>query len=163
MLSSSCKPENQVQELTQSEEDLIYDEIKVEIEKGVEATRTKNIEQYMDQIPEDLVIHDEKGAKISRTALREMALRDWSIIDTTLYIKVEIDSIEYLRQDSLIVWTSQKWERLMFQRDGITKDTVLTTQKHREIWRKNSEGWFGYEVEELGGKVFINGNAYLSE
>lgn len=49
---------------------------------------------------------------------------------------------------------------MMFQRDGITKDTVLTTQKHEETWKRNEKGWFGNEVKELGGEIFINGKPF---
>ena len=31
---------------------------------------------------------------------------------------------------------------------------------NRETWKKTAKGWFGYEIEELGGRVFINGEAY---
>jgi hypothetical protein len=48
----------------------------------------------------------------------------------------------------------------MLQRDGETPDTALTTQRHKETWRKTPRGWFAYELEELGGEVFINGERY---
>lgn len=62
--------------------------------------------------------------------------------------------------DTATVYTSQRWERLMLQRDGETTDNVVTTQKHRETWRKTPDGWRLYDVEELGGEVFINGEPY---
>ncbi|MEX0290085.1 MAG: hypothetical protein AB3N14_13330 [Flavobacteriaceae bacterium] len=130
------------------------------LDKGVEATRSKNIEVYMENIPEDFIIYDEHGDVISREQQKAFTLRDWSIIDTTLRIEVVIDSLNLLSTDSAAVYNSQIWERIMFRQDGITKDTVLTTQKHKEIWRKNDKGWQGYQIEELGGKVFINGEEY---
>jgi hypothetical protein len=48
----------------------------------------------------------------------------------------------------------------MFQKDGKTKDTILTTQKHIETWKKTAKGWLNYDVKELGSKVFINGQEY---
>ena len=138
----------------------IQQEIQLALDKGVEATRTKDIEVYMENLPADLIIYDETGELISREQQKEYALRDWAIIDTTLRIKVVIDSLNTTSEDGVIVYTSQMWERMMFRRDGITTDTVLTTQKHKEIWRKNPGGWQGYEIEELGGKIFINGTEY---
>jgi hypothetical protein len=76
---------------------------------------------------------------------------------------MEIDSIQYPSKDSVLVYTSQHWERMMYQRDGITTDTVLTTQRHQEIWKKTPKGWFGYNIIELGGEVFVNGNKYTPE
>lgn len=48
----------------------------------------------------------------------------------------------------------------MYERDGKTLDFVVTTQKHREEWRRIDGHWTGYEVQELGGEIFINGKPY---
>lgn len=90
---------------------------------------------------------------------REYALRDWAIIDTTLSNKYAIDSLR-VYGDSAIVFTSQKWNRIMFQKDGVTKDTVLTTQSHREVWKKRKSVWINHEIDELGSKILINGQEY---
>ena len=133
--------------------------IEAAIARGVEATRAQDIEAYMALIPEDAILRVDTGEIVTRDQLRANALRDWSIIPRTLSIGVAIDSID-LNGDSATVYTSQRWERLMFQRDGKTTDTVLTTQRHKERWRKTPRGWFAYEVEELGGEVFMNGKRY---
>lgn len=146
--------------LSENEKLEIRSEIQTEIDEGVRATRDKDIELYMSRMPKDLIIHDENGEVITREKQKEYALRDWAIIDTTLRIMMKIDSLKYHQKDSVTVFTSQEWERMMFRRDGITMDTVLTTQVHRETWKRNSEGWFGYEIEELGGQVFINGKLF---
>lgn len=158
-----CNQNKHSSELSIAERIAIEKEIKNEIEEGIEATRTKNIDAYMSQLPNDLILKDENGNIISKQQQRENALRDWAIIDTTLSIEMKIDSIRFLKRDSIIVFTSQSWKRMMFQRDGIKTDTILTTQKHRETWQKNDIGWFGYYVEELGGKIFINGVEYKPE
>jgi hypothetical protein len=108
--------------------------INMVLQQGVDATKTKNIDLYMEALPPDLAIYDESGEVISRAMQREYALREWSIIDTTLSIAVVIDSL-IVHNDSATVFTSQKWERLMFQKDGITTNTVITTQKHQEGWK----------------------------
>ena len=138
-------------------------EIKIEIQKQldncVQAVNTKNINLYMDLIPEDFIIKDYSGEIISREKQKEYTLRDWSIIDTTLNNKFVVDSITTYG-DSVIAYTSQKWERLMFRQDGKTKDTIITTQKHIETWKKTPKGWLNYDVQELGGNIFINGKLY---
>jgi ketosteroid isomerase-like protein len=144
---------------TRQSEAQIKDEIQKQLDNCVKAIEAKDIELYMDLIPEDFVIYDESGEIITRDKQREYTLRDWSIIDRTLSNQYIADSLKITR-DSAIVYTSQRWERLMFQRDGKTKDTVLTTQKHVETWRKTKKGWLNYDVKELGGQVFINGKEY---
>lgn len=114
----------------------------------------------MEGIPDDFKIKDGNGELITRELQRQYALRDWSIIDTTLHNEYVIDSLKALG-DSAIVFTSQKWKRLMFQKDGITKDTVLTTQHHKETWKKKNGRWSNYFVEELGGKIYLNGKEYI--
>lgn len=134
-------------------------QIEAELAKGTEATRTEDIDAYMDQLPEGLVIHDEDGSVVSREQQRANVLRDWAIIERTLAIEVVVDSLT-VHADSATVYTSQRWERLMYRRDGITLDTVVTTQKHREAWALTPQGWRGFEVVELGGTVTINGERY---
>ena len=159
----SCNSNKSISELSLTQKAEIKEQIKKEIEEGLKATRTKNIELYMSQLPNDLILIDENGKLISKEQQRENTLRDWAIIDTTLNIEMKIDSIRFLKKDSVIVFTSQSWERMMFQRDGIKTDTVLTTQKHRETWKRNDIGWFGYYIEELGGTILINGKEYNPE
>lgn len=150
-------------ELTSEEKQEIQTAIQEELDQLLHSVRTKNIDAYMERMPEDFIIYDESGEIITREMQRAYALRDWSIIDTTLNDFMSIDSIHYLSRDSIHVFTFQRWERLMFQRDGITLDTVLTTQSHRELWKRKSQGWTGYDVLELGGEIFINGEAYSPE
>lgn len=146
---------------TRQSETQIKDEIQKQLDNCVKAIEAKDIELYMDLIPKDFVIYDESGEIITREKQKEYTLRDWSIIDRTLSNQYIADSLKITR-DSAIVYTSQRWERLMFQRDGKTKDTVLTTQKHVETWRKTKKGWLNYDVKELGGQVFVNGKEYLN-
>ncbi|WP_152558189.1 hypothetical protein [Altibacter lentus] len=146
--------------MSEEEQQLIREQIKIDLEKGIEATQRKDIDVYMERLPADLVIYDESGEVISREKQREYVLRDWSIIDTTLAIRMHIDSIDYLASDSVLVYTSQFWKRMMFRRDGVSLDTIITTQKHKETWKKNAQGWCGYTIEELGGTILINGIPY---
>lgn len=143
----------------QQSDSQVRNEIQNQLDKCVKAVESKNIELYMDLIPESFVIYDESGEIINREKQREYTLRDWSIIDRTLSNKYTADSIK-ISGDSAIVFTSQRWERLMFRRDGKTTDTVLTTQKHIEVWKKTTKGWLNFDIKELGGQIFINGKEY---
>ena len=145
---------------------MVESDIQKALDECVKAVTTKDIDLYMKGIPDDFILKDESGEVITREKQRGYALRDWSIIDTTLKNIYKVDSLQLffqsspLEKDSAVVYTNQNWTRLMFQRDGITKDTVLTTQRHKEIWKKNKNGWQNYEIEELGGEIFINGQLY---
>ena len=161
LMLMGCNFKKEPKNLTESEKLEIRNAIRQNIDEGLKATINKDIDTYMSRLPEGLMIYDESGEIISREQQREYALRDWSIIDTTLNIQMDIDSIHYLTKDSLFVFTSQRWQRMMFQRDGITTDTVLTTQIHKETWKRTSKGWFGFDIVELGGQVFINGEKYI--
>lgn len=142
-----------------SDESVARSDIESVIARGVEATRAQDIDAYMALIPGDAVLRDGAGGTVTREQLRANVLRDWSIVPRTLSISVAIDSLA-VNGDSAAIHTSQRWERLMLQRDGVTTDTVLTTQRHKEIWRKTPRGWFAYVVEEQGGEVFINGQLF---
>lgn len=133
--------------------------IEQSIARSVEATRTEDIDAYMAEIPDDFVLYDESGAIVSQEQQRADVLRDWSVITRTIAISTTVDAIE-MRGDTAIVHTSGRWERLMLRPDGKTTDVVLTTQKHRETWRETANGWKGYDIKELGGDIFINGQPY---
>jgi len=134
-------------------------DIQRQLDRSAEATRLKDIDTYMDCIPRDFALKDEQGHTISREQLRHNILRDWSIIRRTLGIQTKVDSLE-IHGAEATVYTSQRWEREMLERDGRTLDTVLTTQRHQETWRKTQNGWMPYEIKELGGEVFVNGKPY---
>lgn len=134
-------------------------QIEASLQRTVGATLRKDVDAYMAELPADLEIHDESGEIVTREAQRANVLRDWSVIPRTLALTHVIDRLQ-VHGDTAIVLTSQRWERLMLRPDGSGADTVLTTQKHRETWRRTPNGWFGYDIEELGGDIFINGKPY---
>jgi ketosteroid isomerase-like protein len=134
--------------------------IEAEIARGVEATKSEDIEAYMHGIPEDYVIYDESGEVITREQMRANALRDWSVISRTLDLTITVDSLLLPTDSTAVVYTSQRWERMMSRPDSSGEDTVLTTQRHRETWRRTPVGWRNYDIDELGGAIFINGAPY---
>ena len=134
--------------------------IQKELDDSVEATRTKDIDRYMEQIPANMTVQaKEPGKTVSRDQLRQDVLRQWSVIKDTVLIFNRIDQIE-IQADRATVWTSQRWERNMYERDHRTVDFVVTTQKHREEWREINGHWEVLTVQELGGEIFVNGKPY---
>lgn len=134
-------------------------QIDASLQRTVRATMSKDIDAYMAELPPDLEIRDESGEIVTREQQRRNVLRDWSVIPQTLSLTHAIDSLR-VNGDMATVLTSQRWERMMTRPDGSGADTVLTTQKHRETWRRTPHGWLGYDIEELGGEIFINGKPY---
>ncbi|MFD1314276.1 hypothetical protein [Namhaeicola litoreus] len=160
LLLIGCNSNGKSEKLSQQEKKSIQNSIQKEIDIMIQAVSNKDIDTYMKGMPEDFIIYDENGEIITRLKQKEYALRDWAIIEKTLNNEMKIDSIGFMAPDSVYVYTSQRWERIMFQRDGITKDTVITSQLHKELWKNRKNRWIGYDVEELGGEIFINGKKY---
>ncbi|MBX3430993.1 MAG: hypothetical protein KF779_15520 [Hyphomonadaceae bacterium] len=128
------------------------------------ATIAKDIDAYMSFVPEESVIDDTSGEVIDRAALRAYVLRDWSVIPETLSLDQSVESVALDGCESAELIVNQRWERLMTRPNGSTEtDRVLTTQRHRETWRHTAQGWRAFEIEELGGDIFVNGERYVPE
>jgi hypothetical protein len=135
--------------------------IQAQIDQGLDGTRTKNIDLYMSAIPEDWALRDEAGHTVTRDDLRRGALEQWSIIDKTISLSVQIDRLALDKdKDHATVWTSQRWERLMHERTGPALDNVVTTERHEEQWSLVNGTWWCYQVKELGGEIYVNGKPY---
>jgi len=124
------------------------------------AIREKDIDAYMALIPEESIIDETSGDRTDRAQLRANVLRDWTVIPETLALENTITSLTLSGCDEAVVMTDQRWERTMLRPDRSGTDVILTTQRHRETWRRTAAGWRAFEIEELGGEVFVNGERY---
>lgn len=131
--------------------------IESEIMRSLEATRTEDIDAYMKGVPADLLVRHDDGSIMNAEQLRADVLQQWSVIERTIAIETTIDRMEVNPDRSVTVWTSSRWERVMMGRDGVSRHNVVTTQKHREVWKRRGARWFNYEIEELGGQTWIDG------
>ncbi|MCX7359189.1 MAG: hypothetical protein NT015_13725 [Alphaproteobacteria bacterium] len=128
------------------------------------ATIAEDIEAYMSYVPETSVIDDTSGEVIDRDRLREYVLRDWGVITETKSLEQGVESVTMNGCESAELIVNQRWERVMTRPNGAEgTDLILTTQRHRETWRHTEQGWRGFEVEELGGDIFVNGERYAPE
>jgi ketosteroid isomerase-like protein len=134
--------------------------IEAAIARSLAATRNKDIDAFMASIPDNWSVVDSDGKRIDKKQLRANTLRDWKIISRTIAIEEKIESLKLESPTPATVFTSQHWERMMYERDGKTQDHVVTTQRHRETWRRDQTGWKAYDIQELGGKVWVNGKLY---
>ena len=129
-------------------EQTIRTQIEESIARNLDATKRKDIDAYMAEIPGDFVLYDESGTVVSRDQQRADVLRDWSIILKTLSISTTIDSLT-VQGENATIFTSGRWERLMLRPDGKNSDRVLTTQRHQEQWRKTANGWKSYDIKAV--------------
>jgi hypothetical protein len=45
-------------------------------------------------------------------------------------------------------------------RAAAARRSQIELPRHRETWHKDQTGWRGYDVSELGGKIWVNGKLY---
>ena len=129
--------------------------IESEIMRSVEATRTEDIDAYMKGVPADLLVRHADGSILNAEQVREDVLREWAAVERTLAIETAIERMEVNPDRSVTVWTASRWERVVA--DAAGRRTVVTTQNHREVWKRRGARWFNYEIEELGGQTWIDG------
>ncbi len=134
--------------------------IEAEIAKSLDATRHQNVDKFMSGFAPDFRIVAPNGDQVTLADLKVHTLRDWAIIPATRDLWMKVDSMGSVAGDTAVVFTQQRWDRLMLQRNGIARDTVITTQKHRELWRLTAQGWRRARVQELGGTVIVNGKPF---
>lgn len=146
--------------------------VKSEIESVIKQTKDcnkrKDIDCFMNSFDSLFILESNESADKNRTIVRDTLkkdiLRDWSIISKMLEVEQWIDSMYLTSADTAIVFTNQFYHRTFFK-PGNQKgeDDIVTTQKHREIWIKRTQGWKQSRVKELGGKIYINGQLYNGE
>jgi hypothetical protein len=156
--ASACAPGSTGRRADRS--DAVRSQIEAQIARSLDATRRQDIDAFMAGFAPDLEIIADDGDQGALAELRAHTLRDWAIIPATRDIWMRIDSMGPVGGDTAVVYTDQRWDRLMLERDGVTRDTVVTTQKHRELWRRTRAGWQRSRVKELGGTVMVNGKPY---
>jgi hypothetical protein len=107
---------------------------------------------------EEPIVRLEIQAQLDR-CVEATRVQDIDVLHLRCAIETKVDSVE-LSGSAATVYTSQRSERQMLERDGKTIDHVVMTQKHRETWRHTEKGWMNHGVEELGSEVWVNGKRY---
>jgi hypothetical protein len=133
--------------------DPVRSAIEAEIEKGVNAIMKKDMDTYIDQIPDASLGDNPSTIALARDAVRESLREEW-LKTTTRNISVDIESVESAA-DSAIVVSTMKWDRIMKTADGA--DTVISDIKHRELWRLTGKGWRSFKVLSMSGTRTTNG------
>lgn len=135
--------------------------IATEASRAAEATRTKDIDAYMAQIPDDMDLSDGRGGSFTREQLREQVIQAWRSIRQTRALTVRIGQV-ILGRDSATVFLTQQWDRLVVRPDGKTVDTVVSESSRRETWRKTPAGWRSYVGVTTQSRVTMNGAPVLT-
>lgn len=139
----------------------IHDAIRDEIEFGIDATRDRDIERYMETVPDDYRIVEDDGSVTTKKALRTNQLRAWSIISRTNALTQDITGFQLgCAGQCATVWTAQRWDRQMLGRDGKSEHNVVTTQDHEERWELRGSRWINVTIKELGGTTLVDGKSY---
>lgn len=129
-----------------------------EIDHGISATKNRDIDRYMEQVPDDYRQVEEDGRIVTKADLRAMQLQAWSIITRTNRLEITITGFELGCGGSCAtVFTDQVWDRQMLGRDGTSEHNVVTTQRHREQWELAGSRWVNRSLVELGGTVTVDG------
>ena len=110
---------------------------------------------------EFVLASQEPGKHVDRAAFRANILRDWSIIARFYEVEQWVTSVDSLEGDTAVIHTNQFYHRTFTKPNGAEgEDDVVTTQRHKETWRKRASGWKLARVEELGGAIYVNGKPY---
>jgi ketosteroid isomerase-like protein len=157
ILSAAC---GRAEAKFEREADAARGEIVEQIRQGLEATRTKDVERYLDQIPDDIPVAGPDGQPLTREAHADLVRQVWDAIAETRALDVVVDTIVY-HGDSATVLTTTRWDRLIRREGAATLDTVLSVKKQSETWRRTPKGWRAYGVRTIGGTTTVNGELVL--
>lgn len=132
--------------------------IEDEIDHGIDATKDKNIDVYMETVPADYRIVESDGSITDREMLRAKQLQAWAIIPRTNALEIDVERVVVgCDGECATVWTDQRWDRQMIGRDGESEHNVVTTQKHEERWQLRDSRWIQTDIKELGGVILVDG------
>ena len=127
-----------------------------ELNAGIEATRMKNVDGYLDQIPDEVLVRGPDGRPLSRDSIRAQVTRAWASIERTRDVSVTLDLFVF-HGDSATVYTTQHWDRLVFGAERGHLDTVVSDTKQREIWRRTAKGWRSFSATPINRSTTVNG------
>jgi hypothetical protein len=132
-----------------------------EIQHGILATKTKDMDLYMETVPDDYRIVEDDGSITDKAALREKQMQAWALITRTNALEIEITGFTLgCGGECALVKTDQRWDRQMLGKDGVSEFNVVTTQAHDERWELRGSRWIQTDIKELGGTTMVDGKPY---
>lgn len=132
--------------------------IRDEIDHGILATKTKDMDLYMEAVPDDYRQVEDDGSITDKAALRAMQTQAWAIIPRTNRLEIAVTGFKLgCGGTCATVNTDQLWDRQMLGRDGKSEFNVVTTQRHIETWELRGSRWINVDLKELGGTLTIDG------
>jgi hypothetical protein len=125
------------------------------------AVRAKDMDLYMQAVPDDYRIDEDDGTVTDKARLLEKQTEAWALILRTNRIDMKVTDFKLgCGGTCAFVKTDQKWDRQMIGRDGVTEFNVVTTQKHNEKWELRGSRWQQTFIKELGGTTMVDGKPY---
>jgi hypothetical protein len=135
--------------------------IEDEIQHGLFATIEKDMDAYMEGVPDDYRIVEDDGTVTDKARLRELQTQAWALITRTNRLDIRVTGVKLgCGGECAFVKTDQLWDRQMLGKDGKTEFNVVTTQKHDEKWEVRQSRWRQVSIKELGGTVTVDGKPY---
>jgi hypothetical protein len=132
-----------------------------EIQHGILATTRKDMDLYMETVPDDYRIIEDDGSITDKARLREKQTQAWALITRTNALDITITGFALgCGGECALVKTDQRWDRQMLGRDGVSEFNVVTTQKHDERWQLRGSRWIQTDITELGGTTMVDGKPY---
>lgn len=132
-----------------------------EIQHGILATTSKDMDLYMEGVPDDYRIVEDDGSITDKAALRAKQTQAWALITRTNALDIAVTGFALgCGGTCAIVKTDQRWDRQMLGKDGVTEHNVVTTQRHDERWELRGSRWIQTDIKELGGTVMVDGEVY---
>jgi hypothetical protein len=125
------------------------------------AVANKDMDLYMQAVPDDYRIVEDDGSITDKARLREKQTQAWALIRRTNEIDVKVTDFKLGCEGTCaLVKTDQRWDRQMIGKDGVTEFNVVTTQKHDEKWQLRGSRWQQTFIKELGGTTMVDGKPY---
>lgn len=132
-----------------------------EIQHGILATTSKDMDLYMETVPDDYRITEDDGSITDKAALRAQQAQAWALITRTNSLDIRMTGFQLACGGTCArVKTDQRWDRQMLGKDGVSEFNIITTQNHDERWEIRGSRWVQTGIKELGGTVMVDGKPY---
>ena len=134
-------------------------EITARIDRTAEATRRLDV----DALAKGVVARPRPdGSVVSLAEARDIVAGQLAGIERTISLVVRLDSLRMLSDSAALVYTLQRWERVLVASDG-TRHRALTQNWLEQQWAVGANGWrgTGYVRETQPGTATLDGVPFV--
>lgn len=134
-------------------------EISSRIDRSADATRRLDI----DALARGVVARPRPdGSVVTFAEARAVVADQLAGIERTISLVVRLDSLRMLSDSAALVYTMQRWERVILANDG-TRHRALTQNWLEQQWVVGADGWrgTGYVRETQPGTATLDGLPFV--